>query len=659
MKNSRISRKLFIIPALYIIIVGALIYLHFQPENGFQSSIGNITASGRARGAPGNFQENPKELSISLPALSMSFQNDDALYVETADGAGRSLSLTGFTENENGFTLSFDEQLQLSFTSGGEDDSRATISIDANKEVTTVYLPWQPENGYELYQQTGTPVLHLTGRSGGRLVALSPGASLMKGRNQIALPLLSTGPAGMRITDSDTRQTAWIRTSGIAEPGEAGARPFKRWLQQAAGETGEQEYRETVEKYINAAYRGWREERFNRQEGTWQMPGGQSRFSEKILTATLAESLERTAYTTVLRDMRNAAEDHRQALSSLSNSYLGNLIPTTAAFLRRQEEKISQYKRLIRAEDPALFLEDDLLQKTLNAGEQALLEQIAEFADRLGGGLEPEKPLLAGNLPASEVLLGLANCYLEARDLDLDSVGVFRPFAEITGSKLEHSLYRFGNEIFLLDSDHTIAPWLSLRFGMTLQAIAALPDSPAEDPEYFASLGRTLVVSALSRQDEYGFLPAAKGSEKESERTAESSDSGSPARSSSAGPAEVYPLISGNNYYPHAVSLNQELGPGYWLWTTSNRVRVEAGPDRIRLRISFPVDGSHHFTLHGITEFEEIQIFNIPWKSDPNYEIYSTGWRYDRENEALHIKLRHRSPEETIDIYFEAPEREG
>ena len=40
----------------------------------------------------------------------------------------------------------------------------------------------------------------------------------------------------------------------------------------------------------------------------------------------------------------------------------------------------------------------------------------------------------------------------------------------------------------------------------------------------------------------------------------------------------------------------------------------------------------------------------IPWKSDPEFQIYSDGWVYDSLRRALFVKIRHRSELQSIRI---------
>jgi hypothetical protein len=97
--------------------------------------------------------------------------------------------------------------------------------------------------------------------------------------------------------------------------------------------------------------------------------------------------------------------------------------------------------------------------------------------------------------------------------------------------------------------------------------------------------------------------------------------------------------------------------PGIWAWTASNEVSAVQQNDILTISASFPAGESHFMILRGIRPFVRLQLYNMDWRSDPQFERFdSSGWRYIPQEQTLLIKMRHRANVENIRIIFwEAP----
>jgi hypothetical protein len=150
------------------------------------------------------------------------------------------------------------------------------------------------------------------------------------------------------------------------------------------------------------------------------------------------------------------------------------------------------------------------------------------------------------------------------------------------------------------------------------------------------------MVSALGLTDNQGFLP-------QSSRFLNDSITLS---SQTIAPEDFYHLIVDNPYYPHETSLYNAVGPGAWIYGIADFSVVSTDQDNLTIEMRFPVNATHHFIIQGVRPFNQIQMHGIPWRSDPTYERYSTGWVYEEGTQTLRGKITHRVENEQLVIDF-------
>jgi hypothetical protein len=118
---------------------------------------------------------------------------------------------------------------------------------------------------------------------------------------------------------------------------------------------------------------------------------------------------------------------------------------------------------------------------------------------------------------------------------------------------------------------------------------------------------------------------------------------------------ELYRRLNKNNtFYPRYVLLaDLPTGP-VWAWTIATSVSYQTdGVQNITLTIDYPVDEIHHLLINGIPAFQSIEIYNMPYRSDPRFETYnSSGYVYDAETQTLLLKSLHRAQMESIRLLY-------
>jgi hypothetical protein len=160
----------------------------------------------------------------------------------------------------------------------------------------------------------------------------------------------------------------------------------------------------------------------------------------------------------------------------------------------------------------------------------------------------------------------------------------------------------------------------------------------------WAGLGRSIILSTLSIIDPSGMLP----------KTLTLSVQGDIVESTpedKINSARIYRLLAPKaDNYPHAVS----IGPGgVWAWTAAPLSSVQEN-NVLDITVSFPVGETHYMMIRGIRPFAKIQLYNIDYRTDPQFERYdSSGWSYSSSEQTLLLKIRHRNPVEHIRIFSE------
>jgi hypothetical protein len=119
--------------------------------------------------------------------------------------------------------------------------------------------------------------------------------------------------------------------------------------------------------------------------------------------------------------------------------------------------------------------------------------------------------------------------------------------------------------------------------------------------------------------------------------------------------SELYRQLNKNNtFYPRYVLLADRPEGPVWAWTVATSISYQLDAmQNITLTIDYPVGEIHHLIINGIPAFMSIDIYNMPYRSDPRFETYnSSGYVYDAETQTLLLKSMHRAQMESIRLLY-------
>lgn len=611
--RKRFRGAFVLIPVVYAGVILLLLFLQFSDGQRFYESSDGLTIEGRMTPSVERDSSTIASVRVSYRGIVFAFGAEDSLQVDGPDGETVRLAPVSYTRAGSGFRIAFEQNASVAFELG--DTERLELRVrprlpEGLLPATAVTLPVAPDGGATMQETTLPGVFPVRFES--EIYHLAPPPEARFDAETGRLQLLADGPTQtVRYVEADTAQQD----------------VFTTWFSDDRLRIEDDDYENTVSAFIDDAYLGWTGSRFNGGSGTWDMRDASPVFSERILTATLAEAWRRNEYTAVFTDMRRAADQHPEQVSLLSAPYLGNLREIREQYLEADEERAERLLELARARDPQLFLTPGLARFARDRGGEALYEEVLAAAE--------EVEFLERSIP--EALGMLRNYYLT----DLPTTAsreAFSRFASIIEARLLPNLYRAEEEgFFLRTAPGRVDVVQSLLAGRILEAAGT-----GRGNERLVAVGRRLVVSALGLADRNGFLPA----------LLYVGDAGLEGAEGTIGPEAVYEFLSDNPAYPRQISLAEETGAGTWIWTVARFTEIDISGEAYRFTIVYPRNRTHYIVMQGVPPFSGMELFGQQWRNDPSFESYIKGRHYNRASQTLMIKYTDNSIEGDIILEY-------
>jgi hypothetical protein len=300
------------------------------------------------------------------------------------------------------------------------------------------------------------------------------------------------------------------------------------------------------------------------------------------------------------------------------------------AFGRSEREKSSRISRAVAEKDSGIFTEPHLVEFLAIRSQERLLNDLLAFSR----GMDPSFV----TLPISA---GILEACLDMNQWRPDTVNPFEPLTRRICQLVGEGLYRAGEgeQVFVFANGRADTAF-NLRLGKALNEWAE--QSGNED---WAKLGRTLILSVISLAGESSSVPASLeiGTEGELIASAEQVST-----------ASLYRLLNNSEYLPHATTTGTS---GIWAWTAASSINVTQNERMMDIAIRFPVGETHYVMLRNVKPFTLLRIYGMDWRRAYDFESYynSSGWYYFEREQALILKISHRSNTENVRVYFTTP----
>lgn len=598
-----VSRRILLLTALYVCIIFGIFALQFTNGNAFSLSIGSLMVSGTMVTDDSGPSRPDLPLHIGSNGLDFFLDAQNSLMAYTSEKTAVALKVTAVSHDLSRLTLLFTEGVSVSFSSEKRGDADIiTVRSTMPEKYLKVAFPYKIARSSRIEKKDSLTLVN----TGKKLFAFS-GASVepVSGNAVRALSMLRVSPVVYYQT--------YLPAKGLSIE-ELAALPA------ASGAA----YTRSVEQFASNALITFKE----------AVVAGS--FSEPLVAAYISEmgriGMYRAAIESIPDSYRNGPGRTWQ-----TDTFLDNLEKTYAGLMSKEREDRTELSRKLTENNPACFEFPSLVPYLVDRGSTVSLKDIARIASTVD--MAAITPLQASGILESMMDFSV---YEPAEENPL------LPLSESCERKLKASLVRINDELYISGDAKTVNALETLQIATVLIRYGTTGDGK----DAWASVGHLLVNSMISFAGEKASLPAQfvfAGADGSAEKTGVVAQ---PEQILNA--ARLYPaVVTGNSWYPHALSLSAQAGPGVWAWTSAQSVKiVKTGDGVMTITARFPQGETHYMVLRGIKPFSRILIYGLDFRTDPRFESYnSSGYVYNEQTGTLYLKMRHKNEYEDVVIY--------
>jgi len=347
---------------------------------------------------------------------------------------------------------------------------------------------------------------------------------------------------------------------------------------------------------------------------------------EDLVIAFAEESLNRSVYSSAVSAINRSFSNG----SYKSSVFLGQLDQAYRSMTTEDQETLNRLSSLIRGNSTDFLLESGAFDFLNSRGQTGL----SDDALKLVSSLSTEAVTL-------DLVPGILEGYLYWSSLDLNGVNPFAHLIDQSIAKISECLYisQDKNRVFEV-SDNSINTILNIRLAEELSEWAG-----SRQDDTWGGVARSIILSVLGLENFTGtirgeYLLSPEGDITENQASA------------SLSTGLIYTMLHLGTYEPKALALGAGPNPA-WIWTAGQDVKASMNGTILDISMTFPVGETHYLILRGIRPFSKIQLYNMDYRSDPQFERYdSSGWTYRAADQTLLVKMKHKTQEEHIKIYF-------
>jgi hypothetical protein len=593
---------------LYIGLFVLIVLLQFSKGVGFSEKIGPLSVNASypksTRVKSGAL---PEKVRISFSGLSFEISPKSAAESVGSDGVASTLSLSSIDRIPGGVRVKLVPGVELKATIDKGTAERFSLTASAPDGVASVRLRLIPSSAVGIVEKDG----HRSYTSGGNSYnVLMASGSLDTSTGILALRPGDPGLSLAKMTPVSPKPVLPLSGGKLVAP----------------APKAPEEFRAGIALWRDKVWSGLSSTRFDPEKMAWKGVDGLPFFSEKALVAYLAESLTRGSFPDALARVKSVREKWPDKLGFLSAPYLGSLVPKMKDLAAADQAEVRRLSQTVADKSPALFEKEGLLHFLYDRSPVSL----SQDAFRLTTAIDPAKLTL-------RQAVGFLGCVVEAKSLLKEEENPFRDKSAVA-DRLVAALRKSSTGYFLAtEDDGSTDLRLSLLAGTYLVAYGTMTSKTA-----LVGVGQSLVEGVMGLADAQGFAPAHALARATLEQ-----------RSGTLNPEEIYPLVADNPYYPHAVSFSRDVTPGLWAWTCAPSLTVQSSASRHVYSARFFAGGAHFLTFYGIKPFTNIQLYEIDYSPDNDFESYNaSGYLYNKAAGSLFLKMKHKKEIEDIKLSF-------
>ncbi len=606
MKLNTLQRSIFTV-LIYIGVFTGLVFLQFSKRERFSETAGPILLSGTYSDAENPKNRFPAELNVSFRGFGFVFGDSLPVSALGSEGGKTLILPKSYERSSRGVRVNFERGVKIDFEAPASGDSFSLSASFSDPALAGVEFPYTLSNAS--FREIKERSLSVISRRQEYELGMEIGASLDTGRHVV---LLKRGDNRLSLQAKKEPVRIVVAVPDSKLP----------------AAMDEKNYKSLIDTYLDKVYRGLQDSRYDSVLEAWKQGSDAARFTEEALIALTAEAYRRGDYQNLSGKLNGIAKNKTDNLSWKSNVYFGNIVRRGApryAEIQKESERVS---RLVQAKDASVFETPDLVSISLDMSEAGKSQELFRFAAEL----DPK------NLGIRQAV-GLMACLVEAEAYLPGDANPLRQRAGLIESKLHSALIKTAEGYFLASDSTRIDIKTQLRAAHALVAWGGYRHSASA-----AGVGHALMQGVLSQSDDSGILPAEIGLK----------DKALSSRSGVLLPENVYRLVWENPWYPRVVSFNKQAGQGVWAWTCAPEVKCESRQGQMVISAKFPQGATHFMTIFGLKPFSLIQLYDIPYSPDSEFESYNvSGYLYVRASSTLYLKMKHKSELETVRLTFQ------
>ncbi len=361
-----------VIPLVYVVLIFTLILLQFSGGKLFNTSIGPISLNGTFAMGGGTEKKQLSALSIQVQGIKFLFDKTHPVRIQNPDDSFVDLSLQGYTTNDQGFSLSFNHNVQINFQYFEGSAKAVTITIDLPQSTLppkSVRVPYAAVADAVVTATQGQQSLDI-GWHGSNYQVMLPSRSFADETEKF-LVIPGESSRNIRIAEKTVSEKNVIVDIQVPT-------------------ISQKDYQETLKNFINTAYNGWKTTRFNSTSGTWAFRDGENRFNEETMNALLSEAWQRDEYTRVYNEMRTTADQHPAQMTWRTSVFMGNLRRVTNELSSIDKTESNRINGLIAQKNNEVFMTPNLFRFALDRGDTDLAANLIKYTEGLKTeGLDP------------------------------------------------------------------------------------------------------------------------------------------------------------------------------------------------------------------------------------------------------------------------------
>ncbi|MEI6385582.1 MAG: hypothetical protein WCQ50_03035, partial [Spirochaetota bacterium] len=273
-------------------------------------------------------------VAITLGALLLAVDAEKPAFAVLSNGDELQLRLAGTETSRNGVSVTFTDDVALVLRFSGDSASLAVKSGDA--KLVALRLRSQLLAGATLSR----------GESGSAISSRSEYWNTDLPAKYFGADTLTIPIASPLVVVSIHKSAPVARTIVVVK--------------------SDFDFRQIILAWIDKAWSGLSESRFNPQAITWSAKGSAASFSEQALLAWLAESFRRGQGEAALSKARSIRGKQAEALSWLSVPYFGDLATKMSTRQADDEVQAARLSALVSSSNSAILEEQDLVMRLVD-----------------------------------------------------------------------------------------------------------------------------------------------------------------------------------------------------------------------------------------------------------------------------------------------------